>query len=101
MSCSKNPQKDILGKWELVSIYEFKDNGIVVVSNRPDEAKGYSKYMQEYSYRFAENPSGSESLCVVIDEVYYDCCISNKLMYLDSDSILGDDTVAHHHFKKL
>ena len=48
MSCSKNPQKEILGKWEIVGmyadgveidvafwpiIYEFKDNNIVVISD--------------------------------------------------------------------
>ena len=96
MSCSKNPQKEILGKWELVSyyaeggvsdrwgdtIYEFKDNGIVVISNMPDETIGHTGYTEEYSCRFADNPSGYGGLSVVINGEYYDCCISKNCSQL-------------------
>jgi len=113
MSCSENPQEDILGKWELVSlyadgvevdrvpgtiIYEFKNSGIVVISNDTDP---FNLYPIEYSYHFAENPSDPGSLCVVIDKTYYNCCISNKLMSLDYMYNPEHNIVMHNHFKKL
>ena len=112
MSCSKNPQKEILGKWQVVSryapgwefdgfpgteIHEFKDNNIVVISFDSDVIHVPPT---EFSYHFADDPSGFGGLGVVINGEYYDCCISKNLMSLHS-STFCEGTVLHLHFKKL
>ena len=103
VSCSKNPQQDILGKWQLIGvtsvwfspiehsqdniIYEFKDNNIVVIFHDSNEIEPYP-LPGEYSYNFGI-PGQDGNGIVVAGENFYSYCVSEKLMVLSSVSVDG------------
>ena len=111
MSCSENPQKDILGKWQLVSvhsvwfspidhsqdniIYEFKDNNTVVVSYDSSKIEAWP-LPGKYSYIFGI-PGQDGYGIVVAGENYYDYCVSNNSMFISNIAVDG----AELYFKKL
>ena len=110
-SCSENPKKDILGKWQLVSmasvwvsspidysqnniIYEFKNNNTVVISYDSKEVE-YWPLPGKYSYNF-EIPEYGYGI-VVAGRNFYDYCISKKVMVISSVAVDGPGL----YFKKL